>query len=1218
MQPLMHPIDETSTLLPTSNKRVEIVKKTSTWSKVILLVVLLGAASIGYISGARGSTGHELLLPRSESGSKNSKVTKETESLVTEVKEPECVDLFGPSNMPWSDFISCEDEKNQGACSSNATVQEGCLVTCGICLPVGGPPVEEPVVVVQTPVKEPVVIVQTPVEEPVVVVQTPVEEPVVVVQTPVEEPVVVVEVQLNPIDNPSVDNDNNGSGVMDGSLADGASCEFNTGCASGNCDDVTKLCSVCNNLWDAKKNDDASNVPWSDFESCEAEAGSNAANCAGDILQNCQRACLECGGNTAPLDSICWDSTQCDSSYCNHETGKCAVNPENAVTNLADGNSCTLATECSSLFCHNGKCETIAPIVIPILNGAQCATSDECASGYCSEGMKCEMMPVVYGDEGQACTKNKDCSIDQVCFEKICADKEDQLEAAEGAECVDLFGPLNMPWSDFISCADEKNHGACANELILQGCRATCGVCVPIGGASQAVQIANVEIISEAPKVPEFVPLGPGEAPGQDRGIPPSYDFSEVPFKADSVVSTKDGDRACGRAAEDCVILDPKVYFFGGGKCSSDNDCGKSGYCGAELMGDNWMPAKQCLCYQGWTGENCEVPPPLSDLPSYVVDGDEQGRKFADREKSGEVSWIKETTACAFSNAMEFSDDKYYPKKWIMHPFCPSYGLKSRIRYVNDRHFREGDCYDFYTPENGCVVGQALPQRSYHIDGSLAYIEDNYKRATCADEDLAFHNQGCRFDESQSEDCGDYGYFDSRFGLYKPFASNLGESVEAGCIIEFYAGGLPKSVVCKPSPSSRSSKYAGGASSPDQCNGYRYSGSDCNLGYRRYWQEEDFAKMSFVQEFLDATNVKNLKQENGPWYVDQGKIAFPIQDSNGVQTTYSIGRDLIPHDGTLDKVVDYTNGNTLRDKKFKVGLLVGTPSNVPANTAPSSDYFKALFKNAGEVISEMSGGLISFEEVEPIYYQPTEAIATIDASIDLYGVKDLGGPYSASTLETYLEDDAGHIGKLDSDKKCYRTKSQSELFQGDEAVGGANVVHWYPEYFYELMYKDCSAQKPCTNFWDEDKTAALDYADGYDEFESCDQFCTSDYCSWEHTGCADNCYKTCSAYADPLGQACPKSDGCTEYTEDECSELGYAVGIPTCNSEFNIVEYNPDVPNWTEVRETFDITYAIATTYTCIGGASYNKNVIHVADDHSAYKSIVSMTPSTLCRTPLY
>ena len=37
---------------------------------------------------------------------------------------------------PWSDFYSCEDELNGGACTDgNAQVEEGCQCTCGHCIP---------------------------------------------------------------------------------------------------------------------------------------------------------------------------------------------------------------------------------------------------------------------------------------------------------------------------------------------------------------------------------------------------------------------------------------------------------------------------------------------------------------------------------------------------------------------------------------------------------------------------------------------------------------------------------------------------------------------------------------------------------------------------------------------------------------------------------------------------------------------------------------------------------------------------------------------------------------------------------------------------------------------------------------------------------------------------------------------------------------------------
>merc|ERR1711879_454415 len=55
----------------------------------------------------------------------------QTQGTKAEFNAPSCEDEFGPSNKPWDDFISCDDEKPY--CSTNPTVAEGCKRTCGFC-----------------------------------------------------------------------------------------------------------------------------------------------------------------------------------------------------------------------------------------------------------------------------------------------------------------------------------------------------------------------------------------------------------------------------------------------------------------------------------------------------------------------------------------------------------------------------------------------------------------------------------------------------------------------------------------------------------------------------------------------------------------------------------------------------------------------------------------------------------------------------------------------------------------------------------------------------------------------------------------------------------------------------------------------------------------------------------------------------------------------------
>eukprot|EP01050_Picozoa_sp_SAG11_P015897 SAG11_NODE_2109_length_3809_cov_2.690027_1_plen_188_part_00 len=61
---------------------------------------------------------------------------------------PNCTDpLDGPNaELPWADFVSCAEEKAQGACEDgNEVIAEGCPCTCGGAPPpADGPAIEEP------------------------------------------------------------------------------------------------------------------------------------------------------------------------------------------------------------------------------------------------------------------------------------------------------------------------------------------------------------------------------------------------------------------------------------------------------------------------------------------------------------------------------------------------------------------------------------------------------------------------------------------------------------------------------------------------------------------------------------------------------------------------------------------------------------------------------------------------------------------------------------------------------------------------------------------------------------------------------------------------------------------------------------------------------------------------------------------------------------------
>ena len=287
--------------------------------------------------------------------------------------------------------------------------------------------------------------------------------------------------------------------------------------AAGQTDGACKGASVCDGSGACKK---ANGQP------CASAGECGGGFCADSFCCDaaCDAACKSCGlqgkqGTCSDIDALLPDlnaKTACSGNYACDGSGQCKVGA---------GQPCTLATQCATGFCADGKCCTTA-CSGKCMSCAQQGTAGTCQAAPtktdprqdCPANYTCDGAGACKKQKGQACTTAGECisgiCVDGACCDTPCMDtcsscgikgvqgtcthlpalSEDQTAVApcQGTKMCDGQGKCKAANGQACTSAADCAGGTCADGYCCAAaCKETCKSCAVKGSEGTCTSLAQ-------------------------------------------------------------------------------------------------------------------------------------------------------------------------------------------------------------------------------------------------------------------------------------------------------------------------------------------------------------------------------------------------------------------------------------------------------------------------------------------------------------------------------------------------------------------------------------------------------------------------------------------------------------------------------------------------------------------------------------------------------